>query len=66
MADIFVSYSRQDRRRVAPLVKLFQEQGWTVWWDSDITPGDSFDELIDAELVQARAIVVVWKARCLT
>lgn len=45
---------------MAPLVKLFQEQGWTVWWDSDITPGDSFDELIDAELVQARAIVVVW------
>lgn len=30
MADIFVSYARQDRPRVAPLVALLEEQGWDV------------------------------------
>jgi adenylate cyclase len=60
MADIFVSYSRSDRSRVAPLVAALEAQGWTVWWDPDITPGDEFDALIGAELEKARAVVVVW------
>jgi tetratricopeptide (TPR) repeat protein len=66
LADIFVSYSRRDRKRVAPLVALLQEQGWTVWWDSEINPGESFDELIDEEIEKARAIVVVWSKHSVT
>jgi adenylate cyclase len=60
MADIFVSYSRSDRDRVAPLVAALEAQGWSVWWDPEITPGDEFDALIGAELESARAVVVVW------
>ena len=60
MADIFVSYSRADKARVAPLVAAFEAQGWSVWWDPEITPGDEFDALIGAELESARAVVVVW------
>jgi adenylate cyclase len=60
MADIFVSYSRADKARVAPLVAAFEAQGWSVWWDPEITPGDEFDQLIGAELEAARAVVVVW------
>jgi adenylate cyclase len=60
MADIFVSYSRADKVRVAPLVAAFEAQGWSVWWDPEITPGDEFDALIGAELEAARAVVVVW------
>jgi adenylate cyclase len=60
MADIFVSYSRSDKARVAPLVAAFEAQGWSVWWDPEITPGDEFDALIGAELESARAVVVVW------
>src|SRR3984885_14859612 len=60
MADIFVSYSRTDRGRVAPLVAALEAQGWSVWWDPEITPGDEFDALISAELESARAVVVVW------
>ena len=50
MADIFVSYSRADKARVAPLVAAFEAQGWSVWWDPEITPGDEFDQLIGASL----------------
>ena len=60
MADIFVSYSRTDKTRVAPLVAALEAQGWSVWWDPEITPGDEFDALIGAELETARAVVVVW------
>lgn len=60
MADIFVSYSRHDRDRVAPLVAALESQGWSVWWDPEITPGEEFDTLISRELESARALIVVW------
>lgn len=60
MADIFLSYSRSDRARVAPLVAALEAQNWSVWWDPEITPGDEFDALIGAELEAARAVIVVW------
>ena len=60
MADIFVSYSRQDKVRVAPLVASLEAEGWSVWWDPEITPGEEFDSLISRELEGARALVVVW------
>ncbi|MBK7904506.1 MAG: toll/interleukin-1 receptor domain-containing protein [Proteobacteria bacterium] len=46
MADIFVSYSRNDRSRVAALVAAIEAQGWTVWWDSAINTGQEFDSQI--------------------
>lgn len=60
MADIFISYARADRARVAPLVAALQAAGWSVWWDPAITPGQEFDDLITVELERARAVVVVW------
>ncbi len=63
LADIFVSYSRQDRARVAPIVAGLEAEGWTVWWDPQITPGEEFDALISKELDKARALVVVWTAQ---
>ena len=60
MADIFVSYSRTDRARVAPLVAALEAEGWSVWWDPEIAPGQEFDSQIASELEAARAILVVW------
>jgi adenylate cyclase len=60
MADLFVSYARVDKARVAPLVAALEAQGWSVWWDSDIAGGQEFDALITRELDAARAAVVVW------
>ena len=55
LADIFVSYSRQDKARVAPLVAALEAEGWSVWWDPEITPGEEFDALISREL-EARPV----------
>ncbi len=60
MADIFVSYSRADRARVAALVAAIEAQGWTVWWDSAINTGQEFDSQIESELEAAYAAIVVW------
>jgi adenylate cyclase len=60
VADIFVSYARADKARVAPLVAALEGQGWSVWWDPEITPGQEFDSQISAALDAAKAVVVVW------
>src|SRR5215472_3914125 len=60
MADVFVSYARADKARVAPLVSALEAQGWSVWWDPEITPGQEFDALIASQLEQTRAVIVVW------
>jgi adenylate cyclase len=60
MADVFISYSRSDKERVAPLVAAIKSKGWSVWWDPAIDAGQQFDDQIDAELQAAGAVVVVW------
>jgi TolB-like protein/tetratricopeptide (TPR) repeat protein len=60
MADVFVSYARSDKARVAPLVAAIEAQGWSVWWDPEIDPGQEFDSLIAAELKAAAVVLVVW------
>jgi adenylate cyclase len=63
LADIFVSYSRQDRDRVAPIVAALEAEGWSVWWDPEISPGEEFDSLISRELDEAKSLIVVWSPR---
>ena len=60
MADVFVSYARADKARVAPLVAAIEAGGWSVWWDPEISPGREFDDEIDTELQAAKAVLVVW------
>jgi adenylate cyclase len=60
MADVFISYARVDKARVAPLVAAIEARGWSVWWDSEINPGQEFDDQIDAQLMSAKAVLVVW------
>ena len=60
MSDIFVSYARADRDRIRPLVQVLEKQGWSVWWDPGIQPGDEFRAVIERELNAARCVVVIW------
>ena len=60
MADVFISYARLDYPRVVPLVAALEAEGWSVWWDPDIAPGEEFDALIAAALENARTVLVVW------
>ena len=63
MADVFMSYARSDKARVAPLVAAIEANGWSVWWDPAIDPGQEFDRQIAAQLKSAAAVVVVWSTQ---
>ncbi|MBI1340117.1 TIR domain-containing protein [bacterium] len=52
MADIFLSYKKEDRARIDALAAALQAEGFAVWFDYEIeTGGDWFDQI----LVQLRA-----------
>lgn len=63
MADIFLSYAREDRARAESIAKAFARKGWSVWWDRSIQVGKSFSRVIEKELDAARCVVVLWSSR---
>lgn len=58
--DIFLSYAREDTSKAMELAHVLQGDGWTVWWDREISPGQDFEIEIDMALANARAVVVLW------
>jgi TolB-like protein len=60
MADVFVSYKREDRSRVRPLVDALTAEGLSVWWDVGIEGGAAWRESIQQALDEARCVIVVW------
>jgi TolB-like protein/Tfp pilus assembly protein PilF len=60
MADIFISYAREDRETVRKLAELLQAAGFTCWWDTQLTAGEKYRESTEIELNAASAVLVVW------
>jgi hypothetical protein len=60
MADIFISYAREDLRWASHLVQALNSYGWSIWWDPETPPGKEYDEIIEKELSTARCIIVAW------
>jgi len=63
MADIFISYSSEDKTNVRLIAELLEQQGWTVWWDRQIPIGQRFDSVIEEELAKAYCVIVIWTKR---
>jgi TolB-like protein/Tfp pilus assembly protein PilF len=57
---VFVSYSRDDQKRVLPIIELIRKARYGVWWDGMIEGGERFSRTTDAALESARAVVVFW------
>jgi hypothetical protein len=60
MADIFLSYSSQDRPVVEVLARALSERGWSVWWDTRIDSGQQWDLELETQIERARCVVVLW------
>lgn len=60
MAEVFVSYSRANRDRIATVSDALEESGYSVWWDRALAPGDDYALLIEEQLDAAKAVVVAW------
>lgn len=66
MSDIFLSYANADLPRVQPLIAALEPHGWSVWWDRTILPGQTYDQVIDKALEEARCVLVVWSTASIT
>ena len=60
MADIFISYAREDRAFTQLLASRLEEHGWSVWWDRRIPIGKRFERVIEEELHKAGCVIAVW------
>lgn len=60
MADVFISYKREDRPRVEALLELLIDLELTAWFDAGIEVGAAWESRIMEEADVASAIVVCW------
>ena len=60
MADIFISYSKPDRHKVVMLAAYLESEGWSVWWDENLSSGEPYRDEIMKQLSAARAVIVLW------
>lgn len=60
MNDVFISYKREDEARVARLVLALEKSDLSVWWDRGLPGGEQWRANIEAALMGARCVVVVW------
>jgi hypothetical protein len=60
MADVFISYARADRLVAQHVANAISDEDWSVWWDRDLSAGESFGQVIEAQLASAKAVVVIW------
>jgi TPR repeat protein len=58
--DIFLSYASPDREKAKLVARVLEARGWSVWWDREIPPGKSYDEVIEEALDASNCIVVLW------
>jgi TolB-like protein len=61
--DVFLSYKAEDRARLAPLVAALEAEGFSVWWDAQISGGTNWRQDIQDHLDAAKCVVVAWTKR---
>lgn len=60
LADVFLSYKRDQRNQVERLATALRGLGLEVWFDASLSAGETFSDEIDREVRSARVIVVCW------
>ncbi|WP_411342055.1 YARHG domain-containing protein [Sphingopyxis sp. J-6] len=60
MVDVFISYSRDNKARVADIAAAVSAAGYDVWWDAELPPHRSYGDVITEKIGSAKAAIVVW------
>ena len=60
MADVFLSYAREDAARAQKVAEGLEQAGFDVFWDSEIPPGATWADHIEQKLAQCKALIVLW------
>jgi hypothetical protein len=60
MADVFISYKREERAQIGHLAYALRALNLTVWFDAGLSAGEAFSDEIDKEVREAKAVLVCW------
>lgn len=60
MSDVFISYAREDIAAAKDIAETLGNRGLTVFWDRTIPAGSAFEDVIEREIRDAKAVVVLW------
>ena len=60
MAELFISYAREDQATAERLAQALAPRGWRVWWDRHIPAGRRFDEVIAERLAAVDCVLALW------
>ena len=60
MAEIFISYKSERRKAAEHLAEVLKHHGDSVWFDYQLIKGDDFRSQIEAQIRDAKAMVVLW------
>jgi TolB-like protein len=63
VTDIFLSYNREDQIVARRFADAFAGEGYDVWWDTTLRAGEAYDEVTEAALRSAKAVVVLWSQK---
>ena len=63
VSDVFISYKAEDRKRLTPLVRALEDEGFGVWWDQHIGSGTNWRDEIETHLDAAKVVIVVWSKK---
>ncbi|HEY7005493.1 MAG TPA: TIR domain-containing protein, partial [Sphingomicrobium sp.] len=60
MADVFISYARADEAVARRVAKALEAAGLSTWWDADLPAHRAYSDVIERNLAEAKAVVVLW------
>lgn len=63
MADIFISYAREDSERTAHIARSLESLGYDVFWDFEIPPGENWSDYTQNKLAQSKIMIVLWSGQ---
>jgi hypothetical protein len=63
MPDLFLSYARDDQEIARHFAENFRREGFGVWWDQALNPGEAFDQVTEEALAGASAVIVLWSKK---
>lgn len=60
MANVFLSYQREDHDLARRIARALQSEGFSVWWDDSLNPVEQWDRAIEREIAAADCVLVLW------
>ena len=60
MADVFLSYAREDRAKAEQIAHALEAAGIDAFWDNEIPPGATWADYIESKLTHCKKLIVLW------